>query len=425
MEIRKLANSYLVLALILGALLPVMLSIATNMNTYEFLFLTYLIAVPASYAFVVFSGKKEKLLGYLRDKKSFATIAAIGLLNYAFLEFGLSYAERFVSASLATVVYRTYPILMLLFLPAVLKERISKYQVAALLLAFSGVYLALSGGGLSIVSAGSQNAGIVAFLVVVALAGALATVLVKRYMYDMESSMFIFNLANFVFFTLLFLAQGAPTSAAALSDMVPILYVGIVYNVFVGFMYYGALRMLKTTFVTNIYFLSPFITFIFSALILGEAIEPYYIAIAVLVTAGIVIQKLDKVGGTYLAKRSKRLKDFIIFDVSGAFANTGEMAISTAIRGGGRVLAMKLGEKHRERVHNLVVGGKHENVFTDKHEGIPQEVGFVKDILGAREGDMVVMKAGEPEDCERFFETLSADIGTEEGQSGVYQNNNT
>ena len=186
MNMKFLANSYLILALILGALLPVMLSLASSMNTYEFLLITYLIAVPTSLGFVIAAGKKDTLIGYLKNKRSFAAIAAIGLLNYAFLEFGLSYAERFVSASLATVIYRTSPVLMLLFLPLILKERITKYQIVALSLAFVGLFLALSGGSLQLVAGGDLL--IIGFLIIVALAGALATVLIKKYMYDMESS---------------------------------------------------------------------------------------------------------------------------------------------------------------------------------------------------------------------------------------------
>ncbi len=209
-DIKYLANTYLLFALLLGALLPVMLDIGTSISTYEFLFLAYAVSIPTSLLFVLATGNGKKLVRYLSNKHDFAIIASIGLLNYAFLEFGLSYAERFVSSSLATIVYRTYPILMLLFVPFVLHERITKYQLGALCLAFVGLYIAIGGGTLQLFS--GANMGIILFLIVVALAGALATVLVKRYVYDMETSMFIFNLANFAFFTLLFIYNGMPTS---------------------------------------------------------------------------------------------------------------------------------------------------------------------------------------------------------------------
>jgi len=414
MDIKRLANTYLVLALMLGALLPVMLDLAPGMSIYEFLFLAYLISVFVSLGFVVASGKKERLIGYIKNRRDFALIAGIGLLNYALLEFGLTYAERFVSASLATVVYRTYPLLMLAFLPFVLRERISKYQIAALSLGVIGLGIAVGGGAIGFLS--GSNVPIISLLIVVALAGALATVLVKKYSYDMESSMFIFSLANFVLFSALFALNGFPTAAISAGSLVAILYVGIVYNVFVGFMYYGALRMLKTTFVTNVYFLSPFITFIFAYLILGEAIQPYYLVIAVLVTAGILIQKLDRVGGTYRAS-SRARTNLLIFDVTGGFVDSGEVGIIESIEGGGRVLAAKIDVAHRGHLDNVVSGNDYANVFTESHVA-KRESDFVKDVLGAREKDFIIIKAGDADEGERFFADLSRRIDGTEVSSG-------
>ena len=413
MDIKRLANTYLVLALILGALLPVMLDLAPGMSIYEFLFLAYLISVFVSLGFVIASGKKERLLGYIRNPRDFALIAGIGLLNYALLEFGLTYAERFVSASLATVVYRTYPLLMLAFLPFVLRERISKYQIIALALGVVGLCIALSGGTMGFLS--GSSAPIISLLIVVALAGALATVLVKKYAYDMESSMFIFSVANFILFSVLFAVNGFPVSAISTSSLIAVLYVGIVYNVFVGFMYYGALRMLKTTFVTNVYFLSPFITFIFAYLILGEAIQPYYLIIAALVTAGILIQKLDVVGGTYRTSRSTRT-NLVIFDVTGGFVDSGEIGIIKSIDGGGRVLAAKIDVEYKGHLENVVSGNSYTNVFTESHVA-KRESDFVKDILGAKEKDFIIIKAGNADEGERFFADLSRRIDGYEGSA--------
>ena len=303
MSIKSLANTYLLFALVLGALFPVMLKLASGMSIYEYLFLTYLVSVPASLLFVLVSGKREKLASYIRNKKAFALIAFIGLLNYALLNFGMMYAEHFVSASLATVIYRTYPILMFVFLPFVLKERVTKYQGMALSLAFVGLCVAVSMSGVAGGLSGNINLPIIALILVIAISVALATVLIKKYAYDMESSMFIFSLANFVLFTLLFILNKPQFGGLTATSLIAILYMGVVCNVFVGFMYYGALRMLKTTFVTNIYFLSPFITILFAHLILGEAIMPYYLVVAGLVAVGILIQKLDKKGGSYLPEQ--------------------------------------------------------------------------------------------------------------------------
>jgi drug/metabolite transporter (DMT)-like permease len=401
MEIRKLANTYLILALLLGAMLPVATELAVNkVNIYEFLFITYLLSVPTSLLFVLVTKKKDKLVGYLKNGKDFALIAFTGLLNYAFLEFGLLYAENFVTASLATVVYRSFPLLMLIFIPLILKERVTKYQLVALLLAFGGLAIAVTGG--SIATLGSANTFIILFLVIVALASALATVIVKRYVFDMESSMFIFNIANLAFFALIFALNGFPMGTISGGVWAAILYTGIVYNVFVGFMYYGALRMLKTTFVTNIYFLSPFITFVYAALILGEPIQLYYLAIAVLVSAGILIQKLDKKRSSYIAKAKSGSSMF--YDVSAAFVNSESTVIHDFIKGKGRVLAIRLKKVHAHHIRELK---PHETgvAYTDSDERFvsKNQASFISEIVGKAEDELVLMFAGDPSAGESYL----------------------
>jgi len=214
---------------------------------------------------------------------------------------------------------------------------------------------------------------------------------------------------------LLFLLNNPQFGGLTMTSIAAILYVGVVYNVFVGFMYYGALRMLKTTFVTNIYFLSPFITILFAYLVLGEAIMPYYLVVAGLVAVGLLIQRFDKKGGSYLPDKSKALRRVTLFDVTGAFLNTTEAAISDTIQGGGRVLAVKVPQKHKEKVASMLQSGEYSNVFTHEHPAITDESMFVKDVLGAGNDDIVVMKAGSLKEGEAFFGKLDEAMGVEEG----------
>jgi drug/metabolite transporter (DMT)-like permease len=405
MKIKTTANIFLILALLLGALFPVMLAFAKGVDTLAFLFVTYAISVPASLIFAIAMGKKRMIIRYMKRSKDLLLIAGIGLLEYVTLEFGLSYAEKFVSASIATAIYRTNPILMLIFLPILLRERITKYQAVALVLGFLGIYIALGNGSLNIFT--NVSMPMIVFLVLVTLAGSLAMVLIKKYAYDMESCMFIFSLANFIFFTVAYLLVGMPKIELTPMVLFAAFYVGIIYNVFVGFMAYRAMRMLKTTFFTNVYFISPFITFIFAYFILGEAITPYYIAIAVLVSIGILIQKFDKKGGTYVAKAKKpSLIDNVIFDVTGIFANTGEVAISEAINTGERVLAVKINREQNDIVGKVMRQGDYTHVYTDDNKSIQKEMAFVRDIMDASEDEQIVLKPGKTDDSEAFFEEL-------------------
>jgi len=413
MKIKSMAGIYLVLALVLGAMLPVMFKIASNnINIYEYLMLAYAVALPVSFTYLLARKKMGRLVSTLKNYKELAFIAFLGLLNYGLLEYGLTYAEGYISVSLATVIYRMSPLLMLVFLPIMLREKISKYQIAALMLGFAGLYIAVTAGSLSFLA--SANALMIGLVVLISLASAFVTVAVKKYSFDMEIGIFIFNLATFIFFTALFLAVRAPLQQVNMKALSAILYVGIIYNVFVGLMYYGAVRMMKTTFVTNIYFLSPFLTFVFSWLVLGQQIYLYYIVIAVLVSAGIIIQKFDRKGGTYAAKKPSETKGQTFYDVTSAFVNTETPLIYNAIKSGGRILAVSMDRDDYEgckqkvsaksRANGTVVYASHNRRLTTSSQ---EE--FVRDMMGVGFDDVVVMSAGIPESSERVLTELLQD----------------
>lgn len=413
MRIKHVANTYLVLALVLGALVPVMLKIAVqSINIYEYLMLTFLVSLPVSFSFLVLRGKAGRLLDSMRNAKEFAFIAFLGLLNYGMLEYGLAYAEKFISPSLATVVYRVFPLLMLIFLPIMLKERVSKLQVIALLLGFAGLYIAITGG--NITALGGANSMIIGFVTLIALSSAFVSVAIKKYSFDMEIAIFVFNIATSIFFTALFFAVKAPIQPLNANALMAILYVGAVYNVFVGLMYYGALRMIKTTLVTNVYFLSPFITFLFSWAILGERIYIYYIAIAILVSVGLIIQKFDKKGGTYLSKNSP--KHSTIHDVTSAFVNTNAPSIYNIIKSGGRILAIKMDMESKKtasavkrrmnsEMDDILIYFNSEKKLINREQDL-----FIREVMGVKDNELVLMSAGDPNTGEKALSTIASQI---------------
>lgn len=406
MNVRSKAYFYMITSIFPGAFLPIVLTLVTGMNIFEFFMLIYLFSLPTAYALVKATKNEDKLVAYVKDKWMLAKIAIVGLLTYPSYQFTVLYAEHFVSASLATVVLRTSPLLMLLFLPTILKERLSKSQVVALGLAFIGLYIALTAGTFQL-QVNTSDLPVIALVALGAASYALSSVLIKKYMFNMESAMFIFLCAVFVLFTALFFLTGAQFTPITPTMLIVMIWVSLSNNIYGIYTYYVALRLFKTTLVTNLYFLSPFITFIFAYFLLGEAIRPYYLAIAGLVAIGIFIQKLDKVGGTYLTRKDRKMHNGVLFDITGAFSETGNAAISAAIGKGGRVLALKLAKTHKNKLDELVREGGYVEVFTDVHNGVMREASFIREVVGAKDGEMVVMKVGDTGEGEMFFEALS------------------
>ena len=413
MRLNLLAYVFLTLSILLGAMVPVAFALGTSMNIPEFLFIVSIIASITTFIFVLAKGKISKLVAYIKNPKDLGILAIIGILQYALWGYGFLYAERFVSVSLAAAVYRTFPLLMLIFLPFVLRERVTRYQIVALSLAFVGLYIALSGG--SLLPGASSNLPIIALLVVVAFSNAFTSVMIKKMMFDIHSSMFLFNVFNALLFGGIFFLGGFAASPISMSALIGIIYMGVIGNATLGIMYYSALRMLKTTLVTNLYFLSPFITFIYSFLIFGEAIKPYYIIIAILVAAGIFIQRLDTKGGSYLPKNKKARRN-VIFDVTSAFINSNEDKIHKVIKGGGRVLAVKLEAKFRDAAQSAIssASGYKTHLYTDLHDAITRdEAIFIREIMGVESDEMVLMSAGESAQSETELDSLSANLSGE------------
>ncbi len=407
MNIKMKAYVYVAITIVTGALIPILVEAANSTNMFGFFMLTAFVSMITGVVFLFATKRIDKLIEVVRSPGSLMLSALMGLLIFLPIEFGIAYAEKFVSASLATVLFRTSPLLMLPLLPLMLREKLTKYQIAALSLAFIGIYIGATGGTLTGIFA-NANLFVVGFVIVLALVYAVSTVMVKKYMIDMGSLLTIAAAALSLLFAILYFAGGGGTINLNIPILASILFLGIGSNFLFYYMYFVGLRILKTTFVTNFISLSPFLTFTFASVLLGEAIQPYYVAIAVLVGAGILIQHFDKLGGTYLAKKKHHEPSgFTIFDVSGVFVNTAELTINTAIRRGGRVLALKLDGRHANKVEELVKSRNYSDVFTDRKSGITAEANFVREVLSADKDDMVVMKAGQTEESEQFFDELS------------------
>lgn len=415
MELKTKAYALLVLTLFSGALIPVLLVFAKGVNLYEFFLMLYGVSVPVSIAFVLYRGRLGELVASVKNPRRLALLCFIGIVTYLPIEFGMAFAEKYVSASLATAVFRLSPLLMLLLLPTLLKERLSRYQIAALSFAFVGLFIGISAGNpLAIFQ--NSNVGIVIFLIAMAFMYALSVIMIKKYIIDIGVLVAVASATMFVIFLALFVLGGMQIQALNTAQIAVLMYIGIVFNVFSFFLYLTALRPIKATIVSNVYAFSPFITFVLAYIMLGENIQPYYIAIALLAGVGIALQGFDKYGGRYIAiNKDSSINHMTIFDVTGIFADTGEVAINSAIRGGGRVLAVKLGAEHAKNLDSIINANEYGGVYTDTHKSVRNESKFVKSVLGARDDDVVVMKSGRLEECERFFANLHSKLGLKEG----------
>lgn len=410
MEMKSKAYIYLVVSLIIGSITPVLLILTQGGNAFELFFLASLASVPIGMALLFRNKKTGALVSVLKNKRKLFYLAIAALLIYIPYEYGIAYAEHFISASLATVLFRLNPLLMLLFLPVLLRERLSKRQILALSLAMIGIVIGVS-GGIGAISSGVLP--IIFFVILLALGYAFALVVIKWQMIDNEVFLAVATVVLSAFFGVLFFSSGAVFSPMSATDIGIIAWLAVT-NIFNFGMYMYALKILKTTVVTNVFMLSPFLTFLWASAIFGEQIQLYYLAIAALVGVGMMIQRNDVRGGTYVSRKPKSNNPhgFVTYDVTGAFAESTHRGIRDVIESGGRVLATKLDKKHTGSVSNIINSQKYSHVYNGNEAFIFNESKFVKNVLGVNESDTVIIKAGPNTENDDFFAELNNSLPT-------------
>ena len=408
---RSGANAYVVVGIFLSSLVTIAFKFTTTVNPIEFFFLSYLSTTVAALLLLLAAGKWRSTREVIANRKLLGIMAVIGIANYALVDLSLMYAVRFTTASIASVIFNTYPLLMLLLIPFILKERVSPHQIAALLLGFAGICVALTWG--TSLSIRSPDAIGIALALIASLGVSVGVTLAKRYVYDTLSGIFFYNFFALIVFAIAFVATGATLAPLPNPAIAALFYIGIISSVIYAWMYYKALSVLKTTLITNLYFITPFLTFLFAFLVLGEQIHAYYLAAALLVAAGVVLQQFDKIGGTLITAASG-MQNPVVFDVTGIFADTASLDISKSIRKGSRVLALKIDSRHAKRAtlaaRRLQKKEETSRVLTSSDKRIAKEAGFVRSIVDARQGELVIFAIGPEKEGEQFLDGVSSSL---------------
>ncbi len=409
MDLRTKAYATLAFSVISGSFIPIVLALARGTNIFEFFFFVYLFSVPTGLALLAVKGKLHKLPELLRSRKTLLYISATAILSYLPLEFGVLYSEHFLTVSLTTAIFRTSPLLVLAFLPLMLREKLTKMQVIALVLGVVGLYVGVTGGNLLGLFS-NANVSVIMLLVMFTFAYAFSIVCMRKFMFDTDLLIAVSAIVMFILFAFIFTLEGFPTNSMSVTDWLVIVLMGVYFNVISFYTYFMALKTVKVSITTNAYLFSPFLSFVWASVLLGEAIYPYYLVIAGLAALGIAIQRFDRTGGSYLTRKGSTIKHTVMFDVTGVFAGSAEVGAAGNISGGERVLAVKLHNDHKGNFESFMRSGSYENVYTDAHPKFGSESKYVKEIVGAGPNDFVVMKAGRMDDNEAFFEKLNMSI---------------
>ena len=256
----------------------------TDLNNFQLLWASSFFAFLFLFLINLFTGKLKKLKEY--KIKDFIISALIGLpgtfFYYVFYYFGASQ----LAASEAFIINYLWPIMSVIFAVIILKEKMNFRKGLAILLSFFGIIIIMlgkeSGGGKNfILGALSCVLGAVCY--------GIFTALNRKFVYDKGISMmcnyaFTFTLTTLIngFFGNLFLPSPLEALGMAWNGAITMALANTVWIL--------ALGMGKTEKISNLAYVTPFLSMVWVAIFLKENLSIYSILGLIVIVGGILIQ---------------------------------------------------------------------------------------------------------------------------------------
>lgn len=236
----------------------------------------------------IFTHNIKKLKEYsLKDVAIMTLIGLPGILIYNLLYY---IGAAVMPASQAFIINYLWPIMSVIFACILLKEKLTLRKIIAILLSFLGVVI-VAGGGASGFSAATLYGS--AFILCAAVSYGLFTALNQKFQYDKNISLMFVYGATFIVTLAIVLIGGEPIKL----DLFSVL--GFAWN---GVLVMGvantawtiALESGNTAKISNLAYITPFASLIWTSIFLKEKISIFSALGLVIIVLGILIQLKDK-----------------------------------------------------------------------------------------------------------------------------------
>ena len=257
-------------------------------NNIQVLWISVLLAGIFLFAVSVFTGKLKTLKEYkLKDYALSALICLPGTFFYYVFYYAGS--DRML-ASQAFIVNYLWPVMSVIFACIILKERLTARKIIAISMSFLGVVIVTSGELISL----DVNVLIGAmFCALGAVSYGIFTALNQKFSLDKTISMMIGYFATFAITTVINAVNGdlfLPSTA----ELLGFAWNGVVTMAVANILWVLALADGNTAKISNLAYITPFASLIWTSLILKEPLNVYFIIGLVIIVLGIFIQLNDK-----------------------------------------------------------------------------------------------------------------------------------
>ncbi len=268
MSIKKISYLYISLTVILwGSTAAIAKLLLRNLDNFQLLLYLSLIATVCLFIIAVFQKKLDIIKKYnIRDYWHFAYMGFIGIFLYHVLLFaGLTSAP----AHEAFIVNYTWPIWVVIFAAIILKEKMNHNKILAIILGFIGVYIVMAKGEFFSFSAINFKGDM--FALGGAISYGLFSVIGKKNNREVVTSMMFYYGFSFIY-CLIATPIFSSIPILTYNEISGIIWLGIFAGGIPFVFWFMALRHGDTVEMSNIVFLTPFISLIYIYLLIGEEI---------------------------------------------------------------------------------------------------------------------------------------------------------
>ena len=259
-----------------------------DMNNFQLLWMTSIFAAVFLLLVNVFTGNIKRLREY--KPKDFLISALIGLpgtfFYYVFYYGGCS----MMPASQSFIINYLWPIMSVVFACIILHEKMTVKKAVAIVMSFAGVIIVTGSGLMSF----NKNMLLGALLCICgAVSYGLFTALNQKFYYEKRISMMINYFVTFILTTVINSATGnlfLPTPA----QVGGFAWNGIFTVAIANTAWAVALESGKTAKISNLAYITPFLSLVWTSLILKEELSPWSVIGLTVIVGGILIQLTDK-----------------------------------------------------------------------------------------------------------------------------------
>ena len=236
-----------------------------------------------------FNGSIKEIKKY--KPKDYLIIFALGVIGIFLYDLFFYLGINAMQASQAFIINYLWPIMTVLFACIILKEKFTIRKIIAIIISFIGVIIVSSNGNLLSIEKSSLMGTI--YCLLAALLYGLFSVLNKKQNYNKYTSMMLFYF-NSTIISLIYVIATKRFFVPELSQTLGLLWIGMFTSAIAYTSWALALAKGDTARISNIAYLTPFISLVWTGIVLKEKISFYSVLGLVIIVLGIFIQMKNK-----------------------------------------------------------------------------------------------------------------------------------